>query len=82
MPPLIPSQELQSTLRRSPDSCSYWRRWRAPCVPASRDRTRAASSGTKQESGFPAHSSEKMKEFFFYGDSRHTDASGHDHQAQ
>jgi hypothetical protein len=42
----------------------------------------AASSVTKQESGFHAHSTEKMKEFFFYGDSRHTDAPGHDHQAQ
>jgi hypothetical protein len=42
----------------------------------------AASSVTKQESGFHAHSTAKMKEFFFYGDSRHTDAPGHDHQAQ
>jgi len=25
---------------------------------------------------------QSIKEFFFYGDSRHTDASGHDHQAQ
>jgi hypothetical protein len=41
----------------------------------------AASRVTKQESGFTPFQQE-MKEFFFYGDSRHTDASGHDHQAQ
>jgi hypothetical protein len=41
----------------------------------------AATSVTKQESGSRPFQ-QVMKEFFFYGDSRHTDASGHDHQAQ